>query len=531
VPDSPTSPKVISDSGQLLNQGNNCKVSEAKKHSYGQILKSSALIGGSSVLNIGLGMVRTKAIALILGRAGVGLFGVYGLVNDLTRSIAGMGVNTSGVRQIAEAVGSGDAQRIGRTVTVLRRVAFCSGTIGALLLLALCKPISWLTFKDYQHTGSVALLALAVFFGDISQGQAALVQGMRRIADLARMSVWGAFFGTLFSVPIVYFFHEDGVAPSLVCVAAMGILTSWWYARKIKVERVRLTMHQAREEISSLLRLGVVFMTTGMMPLGAGYLVNIIMLRKFDLAAVGCYSAASTLGIQYVKFITDAMGADFYPRLTAVASDHQECNRLVNEQAEVGLLLAVPGVIATLTFAPLVIWLFYSSAFVPAVEILRWICLGMMLRVVSWPMGFILVAKGERKLFFLTELLANGLFVFLVWAGLTVFGLKGSGIAFFGLYVVYWTGIYFVVRRLSGFRWSRANLRLAAIFAPGIAAVFVSWYELPRIATVILGATLTLLTGIYSLKTLCTLVPLERLPKPAQKIILFFQLAPPKPEG
>ena len=72
-----------------------------------------------------------------------------------------------------------------------------------------------------------------------------------------------------------------------------------------------------------------------------------------------------------------------------------------------GLLLAAPGVIATLTFAPLVIWLFYSSAFAPAVEILRWICLGMMLRVASWPMAFVLVAKGERKLYFWTELLSN----------------------------------------------------------------------------------------------------------------------------
>ena len=97
--------------------------------------------------------------------------------------------------------------------------------------------------------------------------------------------------------------------------------------------------------------------------------------------------------------------------------------------------------------------------------------------------------------------------------------------------VVYWTGIYFVVRRLSGFRWSRANLRLAAMFAPGIAAVFVSWYFLPRIATAILGATLTLLTGIYSLKTLCTLVPLERLPKPVRKLVLFFRLAPPNTNG
>ena len=506
-------------------------MSESRKHSYGQILKSSVLIGGSSIFNIGLGMVRIKAIALILGRSGVGLFGIYGSINDLTRSIAGMGVNSSGVRQIAEAAGTGDTQRLARTATVLRRVAFCSGTIGACLLLALSRPISWLTFKDYNHTGSVALLALAVFFGDISQGQAALVQGMRRIADLARMSVLGAFYGTLFSIPIIYFFHENGVVPSLVCVSAMAILTSWWYARKIKIEAVKLTMQQAREEISGLLKLGVVFMTTGMMPLGAGYLVNIILLRKFDLAAVGCYLAASMLGGKYVDFITQAMGADFYPRLTAVASDHKECNRLVNEQVEVGLLLAAPGVIATLTFAPLVIWLFYSSAFAPAVEILRWICLGMMMRVASWPMAFVLVARGERKLYFWTEFLANLLFIFLIWAGLTIFGLKGSGIAFFSMYVVYWLGVYLIVRRLSGFRWSAANRRLALVFLPVVTLVFVSRFVLPNPAAIALGALLTLVVGIYSLKILCTLVPLERFPEPVRKMILFFRLARHDAEG
>ncbi len=500
---------------------------EPRKHSYGQILKSSALIGGSSILNIGFGMVRTKAIALILGGPGVGLFSLYGYVNDLTRGIAGMGINSSGVRQIAEAAGTGDAQRLARTATTLRRVAFCSGAMGALLLLALSKPVSWLTFKDYRHTGSVALLALAVFFGDVSQGQAALVQGMRRISDLARMSVLGAFYGTLFSIPIVYFFRAEGVVPALVCVAAASILTSWWYSRKIRIEPMALTMRQSMEEISALLKLGVVFMTTGLMPLGAGYLVNIMVLRKFDLAAVGCYQAAAVLGGTYVGFITQAMGADFYPRLTAIVGDHRECNRLVNEQAEVGLLLAGPGVLATLTFAPLVIWLFYSSTFAPAVEILRWICLGMMLRVASWPMAFILVARGERKIYFWTELLANSIFVFLVWAGLTVFGLNGSGIAFFGLYAAYCAGIYLVVRRLSGFRWSRANLRLAALFAPGIAVVFVSWYFLPYLATAIIGSLLTLLAGIYSLKTLCTLVSIERLPRIAQRMIALFRLAPP----
>ena len=214
---------------------------------------------------------------------------------------------------------------------------------------------------------------------------------------------------------------------------------------------------------------------------------DIMVLRKIDLAAVGCYQAAWVLGGTYVGFIIQAMGADFYPRLTAVANDNPECNRLVNEQAEVGLLMAGPGVLATLTFAPLVIQLFYSAKFGPAVEILRWICLGMMLRVASWPMGFILIAKGERKLYFWTELLSNLLYLALVWAGMMIFGLKGTGMAFFGLYVVYWIGIYLIVRRLSGFRWSAANRRLAFLFVPLVAAVFVSWYFLPRVAAAILG--------------------------------------------
>ena len=101
----------------------------------------------------------------------------------------------------------------------------------------------------------------------------------------------------------------------------------------------------------------------------------------------------------YVGFILQAMGTDFYPRLVRAANNNPQCNRLVNEQAHVSLLLAGPGVIATLTFAPLVIALFYTAKFAEAVEILRWICLGIALRVITWPMGFIIVAKNNQPIY------------------------------------------------------------------------------------------------------------------------------------
>jgi PST family polysaccharide transporter len=501
--------------------------SQSSKNTYGQILKSSALIGGSSVVRIGLGFVRNKAMTMILGPEGFGLLGIYQSILDFSQAVAGMGLNSSGVRQIAEAVGTGDNARIARTVVTLRRAAVVLGVLGAILLVIFCRPVARLSFGgDDSHAAAVAWLALAVFFGAVSNAQIALVQGMRRIIFLARASALGGLYGTLFSIPIVYVWKANGIVPSLVCVAAMSIVTSWWYSRQIQVEPVALSSAGVARETSALLKLGFVFMATGLMSFGVAYLVRIMVARDISLEAAGNYNAAWMLGGMYVGIVLQAMGADFFPRLTAAAADNHECNRLVNEQAEISLLLAAPGILGTLTFTPLVIQLLASVKFGPAVEILRWICLGMMLRVASWPMGFILLAKGARRLFFWSELVTGAVSLGMVWLGIHYRGLNGTGMAFAGTYLFYWLLIYFVVRSLSGFRWSAANRRIGLLHAILIAVVFAGWYYLPRPAVYAGGALIALFTGVHSLKTICTLVPLERLPRAAQRIVVLFRLNP-----
>ena len=98
--------------------------------SYGQILKSSAWIGGSSVLTIGIQVIRTKAVAVRLGPAGFGLMGLYTPIIDLALAAANVGIASAGVRQIAESVATGDEVRIARTVVALRRTAIVRGILG-----------------------------------------------------------------------------------------------------------------------------------------------------------------------------------------------------------------------------------------------------------------------------------------------------------------------------------------------------------------------------------------------------------------
>lgn len=490
-----------------------------EKHSYRQILKSSALIGGSQVANIAIGIVRTKVMAVLLGPAGVGLAGLYGSISDLTLSIAGMGVNSSGVRQIAEAAGSDDTERITRTSIVLRRMSILLGVLGAVLLLVFSRPVSTLTFGNDQHAEAVSLLSVAVFFRLVSAGQGALINGMRRISDLAKMNVLGALSGTAICLPVVYVLREDGIVLSLIVVAAMTYLTSWWYSRKIHMPSLLMTASQIGQEAGALLKLGAIFMITSLMGLGSAYLIRITLRHRLGIEATGLYQAAWALGGLYVGWILQAMGADFYPRLTASASDNTKCNHLVNEQTRIGLLLAGPGVIATLTFAPVVLVLFYRSNFGPAAELLRWVCLGVLLRVISWPMSFIIVAKGARKLFFFTDLAWVIVHLGLAWACIEYFGLNGAGIAFFGSYVFHAGMLYPVVQKLSGFQWSSENKHTGLLFLSLIGIVFLALALLPNFWAVGIGTLAIVVSSAYSIRVLLTFISSEQIPRPVRRLL------------
>jgi PST family polysaccharide transporter len=240
--------------------------------------------------------------------------------------------------------------------------------------------------------------------------------------------------------------------------------------------------------------------------------------RGLGLEAAGLFHSAWTVGGLYVGFVLQAMGTDFYPRLTAVIGDRDVATRLVNEQAQVSILLAAPGVLGTIVFAPLIVPLFYSAAFVEGIELLRWLCVGVALRVITWPMGFIVVAHARQGVFLAVEIAYAAVFMTLAWAGIRWVGLNGSGMAFFASYVFHGLMLYPVVHRLSGFRWSPANLRLMVLFLASILLTFASQYVLPPWLVTALGTVVVVGACFHSARSLARLVSAERLPRPIRRI-------------
>ncbi len=484
-------------------------VSGSSRASYRTIVKSTGIVGGAQVANIALGIARTKALAVLLGPSGVGIAGMYQAATNLVGTVTGFGVGSAGVRQIAEAAGTGDQVRIARTVATLRRAARIAGVLGMAVVLVLAMPLARATFGASGYAWGVALMSLTLLFNGISVGQAALLQGLRRLRELSACSILGATFGTAASISLVYTLRERGIVPFLIAVSAFGILTSWWFARRVHVERVALPWREMWDELRPLLSMGSAFLVSGLCGAGVAWLTRALVVRQLGTDAVGLYTATWTLSSVYVGVVLTAMGTDFYPRLTAVAKDNAAVNRLVNEQTEVGLLVTLPGLLATLVVAPWVLRIFYSSAFLGATDLIRWQILGVGLRVVSWPLGFVQLAQGRARLYMVTEAIAAIFQVAFLYAGVRTIGLVGCGVAFFAAYLAFTLEMLVVCWWLTRFAWSRRAVALIilTVVASGTAMLALAFD--PWGAGLWIGAAVAIAVTVGDLAILKRMLGLE----------------------
>lgn len=462
--------------------------------SYEQILKSSSIVGGAQAISLLVGMVRTKMVAVLLGPAGVGLVGLYTSAIDLVKTVAALGISSSGVREVAEAVGSQDYERIGCTIRVLRRTCWVTGFLGWGLTVALARPLSRWTFGNTDHAWPLAVLGLTLLLGSVSGGQSALIQGSRRIGDLARLQIIGVVVGTVNSIALYAWLGQKGIVPVLLVSAACSLGFSWWFSKCVPVPIARISWHETAKKARRLLIVGLSFMWSGLLAAAVALATRALILRSYGTEGNGFYQSAWGISGMFAGFIISAMSTDFYPRLTAVAKDNAELNRLVNEQIEIGVLLALPGLLATMVFSPLVINIFYSAKFIAAVPLLPWFVLGITGRIVSWPIGMILLAKAETRWFAFTESIFWTIQITLTYLCIKWFGLVGAAVAFAIDNIIVVVGIGIVAQRISGFCCSAKCWRLLLITAPTLIGIFAMVIMAPRIVTLSAGSLVLLLS-------------------------------------
>lgn len=462
------------------------------------LIRSIAVIGSAQSLNILISILRMKVLAILLGPSGVGLLSIYNSLQGLVSTAAGLGMASSGVRQIASV--SGEEQALSRVRRVLLAAHLVQGSLAMLGLWLLRAPIADWVFGDRTYATDVGLIGVAILLALVGAAQTALLQGMRRIGDLGRVTVFSALIGTIAGLAAVWVYGEAGLIWFVVVQPLATIVVALRYTRRLpKPTALRPSAAEIWQVWKPMAKLGVAFMLGGLATTATLLLVRGHITQELGLDPAGQFAAAWGITMTYVGFLLGAMAADYYPRLTEVIGDRAAATRLMNDQAQLGLAIGGPVLLLLIGLAPWVVTLLYSAEFAPAAELLQWQTVGNVFKLASWPLAFAIVAAARSKTFFLMELSFNIVFLAMIWVLLPVLGLQVTAIAFLVGYVVYFTTVNILAHTLQGFRWQSLSLWLLALHVTLALGSLALARMAPEVAAFV-SPVLALTTGVYGLR-------------------------------
>lgn len=477
-------------------------MSDEQQSSYRQIMKATSLFGGVQVFQILIQIIRSKFVALYLGPAGMGIVGLLTSTTGLIASITNFGLGTSAVKNIAEALGTNNENRIATIITVLRRLVWGTGALGAIITFALAPWLSKLTFGNTHYAFAFYWVSITLLINQISSGQMVLMQGLRKLQHLAKANLAGAFCSLLLTVPIYYYYGEQGIVPVIILTSVLTLAFSYYFSHKTKIDKIKVSKARTIAEGKDMLRMGFMISLSGLFALAASYIIRIFIANQGTVADVGLYNAGFAIISTYVGLVFSAMATDYYPRLSAVAADNVQATQTINQQAEIAILILAPILMVFLVFINWIIVLLYSEAFTAINGMIHWAALGMFFRAASWAIAFLFLAKGASKLFFWNELLANAYALVFNVLGYVFWGLNGLGIAFLFTYIAYLLQCFIIARRKYNFSYSKTFVRIFVILLALAILCFIFVRYLPTAYAYMAGMLCIAYSTWYSYKEL-----------------------------
>lgn len=472
-------------------------MSDNNQSSYRSIFKATSLFGGVQVYQILIQIIKSKIIAVLLGPAGVGIIGLYQSSLQLVQSISSMGLAQSGVRDVSEANGTGDLERISKIVTVVRKLVWFTGLLGTIAVIVLSPILSRTSFGNYDYTIPFIFLSATLFLDQLSAGQKIVLQGLRRLKDLAKVTAIGQTLGLIVSIPFYYWLGIKGIVPTLILTSVCSLIISWLYSRKVKISKVQITRKQTFEQGRMMLVMGISMSLSAVFATAASYVIRSFIQGVGGVEEVGLFQAGFVIMNTYVGLITSAIATDYYPRLAAINKDNNKCREVVCQQGEIASFILTPMLVICLVFMPYVLRLLYSDQFLRANDYITWACLGMFLRLGSWLISFLFVAKAESKLFIINELVASGEYLAFSILGYWLWGLKGIGIAFAFSYLVYFIQVYLIAHYRYNFSFNKSFVSHYSIQICLICMCLISVLVFRTIPKYVVGIVLIIISIVY----------------------------------
>jgi PST family polysaccharide transporter len=405
----------------------------------------TALATGARLL---AALVAVKLVAWFAGPEGVGKLGQFMSLMSLLAVLAGGGISAATVKYVAEY--RDDPQRLSRLLSAALWYAFCASCLMGCVALLLSRQLAEWLLGDAQYEGLIRLLAIAQLGIALLNYILAVVNGFMDVRRLAFIQVAGSIIGIVAMVWLSRWLHLYGALLALVVSQVLWLavgLPAWW--RSSYFRRGMLRMKFDREMTMRLATFSVMTLSSALLAPLVNIAVRDHLALRFGWERVGYWQAVSKVSDAYLLFLTTAINIHYLPKL---ASTHGRAALLSELRTAYRYILpaVVALAVAVYVFREWVTRLLFSTDFASANALYGPQLLGDVIKIASFILSYLMLAKAMTRLFVISECVFAGTYLVLVYVFTAHFGLVGAMYAFAFNYLLYLVFNVLVARRYLG---------------------------------------------------------------------------------
>ncbi len=406
-----------------------------------EIIKAIFKTGSSSIINIILGVISSKIIAVVLGSSGIGL---YSLINQtlVTATTAGtLGGQTALVQGLASKTGA----EKDKYLTTVFWIFVCGATIISLGFLIFSPLIAKTIFasNDGKTITLVRWMTIPAILTIIYSYLISLLNGFRAIGRLAIGQVILSTVTVILVYPVSKLVSSGYIIAFILMISAStmgGIIFCLTVAHKEKWLNPLILNFKPKFDkgaVKHFYHIASTTLITGLITTGILLIIRTMIIRHGGLSSAGIFSVAWGLSMMYVMLVLGSFGTYYLPTLSGI-NDIPSRNTLVQNLFRITLLLTIPLIITIIVLKSLAVTILYTYEFMPSLKIMQWMLMGDYFKVSSWVLAMPMLAYRDMKVFFWTELLWYLGLLILSYIGIFYYNdLQFIGVAFLILYIFY----------------------------------------------------------------------------------------------
>ena len=390
-------------------------------------------------------LIINKVIVVLLGSPALLFVGNLKSVFTILQQISGAGVYEGAVKYL-----SGEYKNrqtfILQACLSLMLVGFFIST--ALYFILYDQILNLLQLGENDRnlipwlTGGIVLSLLCFVFHTLMQS---FFHGLKSYKIIVQSTLISALLTLGVSTALIYYTNKLGLVLSVFVPSVIMLLTYWFHIRK--------SWHFGQMLFGKPFRLFVfkpVLSFTLMSAVATMVFPSVlIVIRSLLVEHSGVELASywegySRLSIFMSGLAISSISLYYLPKLVE-ANTGQEMLRVVFWGVKFLFVVAFPAMLLIFWFGNDIIPLLYASSFLETIFLLKWELLGTFLKLLSFTVSFIMIAKKLTIVFVLSELISGLLFLGLSMLFIDLYAVVGASIAFAGTYFLYllWVVIYF----------------------------------------------------------------------------------------